>query len=76
MNPLAALDGWKTYLAAAGLVGLALYQVSTADYLTAWQTFMAALAVLGIRHAVAKEGVKQEAILRQSLAIVARQAQP
>lgn len=50
------LEGWKTYLAAAGLFGLALYQFSTGDYMTAWQSVMAALAVFGVRQAMARKG--------------------
>lgn len=45
---------WKTYLSAAGLLGLAVYQFSVEKYQEAWETFMAALAVLGLRHAIYK----------------------
>ncbi len=76
MNPLQVGAGWSTYLAAAGLLGYALYQVSTGDYPAAVQSFFAALAAFGIRRAVANEGVKQEAILRQSLAIATRAERP
>ncbi len=48
------LSGIKTYIAAAGLFGLALYQASQRDFQTAAETALAALSVLGIRHAVAK----------------------
>jgi hypothetical protein len=48
------LDGKKTYLAAAGLFGLALYQFSVGQVDPAVQSFLAALAALGLRHAVAK----------------------
>jgi hypothetical protein len=54
MNPAVLLSGWKTYLAAAGLFGLAIYQVSVGQYEAAIQTAMAALATTGLRHAVAK----------------------
>lgn len=54
MNPLDALSGWKTYLAAAGLLGLAIYQVSQGDYEHAMQSFMASLAAVGLRHAIAR----------------------
>ena len=49
-------SGWKTYAAAAGLFGLALYLVTKQppDYLGAWQTLMAALAAAGLRHAVSR----------------------
>jgi hypothetical protein len=50
------LNGRKTYLAAAGLFGLALYQFSQADYPHAVQTFCAALGTLGLRHAIDKQG--------------------
>jgi hypothetical protein len=50
----AKLNGYKTYLAAAGLAGLALYQASTGDYATAWHTLLQAAAVAGLRHAVGK----------------------
>ena len=46
--------GWKTYLAAAGLVGLAIYQLSQGEIQAAIQSFLAALAALGIRHAVGR----------------------
>lgn len=48
-------SGYKTYLAAAGLFGLALYQFSTGTYAEAWATLMAALAAVGLRHAVGRE---------------------
>jgi hypothetical protein len=47
-------SGYKTYLAAAGLLGLAVYQVSTSQYEPAVQSFLAALASAGLRHAVAR----------------------
>ena len=54
MNPFSFLDGFKTYLAGAGLFGLALYQFSTGDYASAWQSMMAALAAVSIKHAVSR----------------------
>ncbi len=54
MNPLTIGSGWRTYLAAAGLLGYALYQASTGDYAAAWQSLMAALAAFGLRQAIAK----------------------
>jgi hypothetical protein len=51
---LKLLSGYKTYLAAAGLLGLALYQASTRDYQAAIQSFMAALATAGLRNAISK----------------------
>ena len=46
------LPGWKTYLAAAGLFGLAVYQFSQGDLGAAWQSLMAALAAFGLRTAI------------------------
>lgn len=48
------LSGYKTYVAAAGLVGLAVYQFSQGHYPDAFQSLMAALAAFGIRSAMAK----------------------
>ena len=48
------LDGKKTILAAVGLVGLSLWQVSQGQYDTAVGTFLAALGAFGLRHAIAK----------------------
>jgi len=39
---------WATYVAAAGLFGLSLYQVTQGDWTHAAQSFLAALAALGI----------------------------
>lgn len=55
------LDGYKTYVAAAGMFGLALFQFSTGDYGGAWQSLMAALAAVGVRHAVQKAVTEAEA---------------
>lgn len=44
--------GWRTYLAAAGLLGLALYQFSQGDIQAGVQSFLGALAVFGLRRAV------------------------
>jgi hypothetical protein len=44
--------GWKTYIAAAGLFGLAVYQLSQGDSTAAWQSLMAAIAAFGIRTAI------------------------
>lgn len=49
------LPGWKTYIAAAGLVGLAVYQFSEGDIAAAWQSLMAGLAAFGLRVAVSKK---------------------
>jgi hypothetical protein len=54
MNPFNFLDGYKTYVAAAGLIGLALFQFSSGDYPAAWQSMMAGLAAFGLKHAVSR----------------------
>jgi hypothetical protein len=51
---MAVLTKWKTYLAGAGLLGLALYQVSQAQYQEGITSVLAALAALGLRHELAK----------------------
>ena len=48
------LSGYKTYIAAAGLFGLAVYQLSQGQYDSATQSVLAALAAAGIRNAIAK----------------------
>ncbi len=58
MNPLDILSGYKTYLAAAGLIGLAIYQASQGQFEPAVQSVLAALATLGMRHATAKNAVR------------------
>jgi hypothetical protein len=54
MGILKLVDGYKTYLAAAGLVGLAIFQVSTAQYAAAVQSLLAALTAAGLRNAITK----------------------
>lgn len=54
MNPLSFLDGYKTYIAGVGLIGLALYQFSQGDYAKAAESALAGLAALGLRNAVEK----------------------
>lgn len=56
MNPLNLLAGYRTKLAALGLVGLALYQFTQGDMTTAWQSLMAALAAYGLRKAQEGKG--------------------
>jgi len=46
------LEGYKTYLACAGLFGLALYQLSQGQFETAGQSFLAGMAAYGIRNAL------------------------
>jgi hypothetical protein len=51
---LLTLDGYKTYLAAAGLLGLAVYQFSQGQVEAALQSLLAAAAAFGLRQAVQK----------------------
>lgn len=51
------LQGWRTYIAAAGLFGLAVYNFSQGDYPTAWTNLMAAIATFGVRNAMARSGM-------------------
>ena len=44
--------GYRTYLAALGLLGLSVYQLSEGQVQPAIQSFLAALAAFGIRQAV------------------------
>lgn len=46
------MAGFKTYLACAGLIGLALYQFSQGQIEQASQSFLAALAAYGLRSAL------------------------
>jgi hypothetical protein len=46
------LNGYKTYLAAAGLLGLALYQFSEGHVDLAFQSLMGALVAFGLRQAI------------------------
>ena len=54
MAILTLLDGYKTYIAAVGLIGLALYQATVGQYDQAIQSFLGALAALGLRSAISK----------------------
>lgn len=56
MSILDLINGYKTYIAALGLLGLAIYQASQGQYDQAMQSFMAALAAAGLRNAIAKVG--------------------
>jgi hypothetical protein len=51
---LQKIDGYKTYIAAAGLLGLAVFQASTGQYEPALQSLLQAATVAGLRHAVSK----------------------
>jgi hypothetical protein len=46
------MEGYKTYLACAGLLGLALFQLSEGHFEQAGQSFLAALAAYGLRNAL------------------------
>lgn len=47
-------SGYRTYIAAIGLLGLAAYQFSQGDVPAAVQSFLAALAAFGLRSAFSK----------------------
>lgn len=47
------LSGYKTYIAAIGMVGLAFYQFSQGQIDAAFQSLFAGLAAFGLRSAVA-----------------------
>lgn len=53
MAILNALRGYKTYIAAAGLVGLSIFQFSTGQVPAGVQTLLSALATAGLRNAIA-----------------------
>lgn len=55
---LAKTEGTKTYLAAAGLIGMAVYQASVGSYDKATETFFLALGYLGLRSATAGVAAK------------------
>ncbi len=50
---LGVLKGYKTYMAAAGLLVLGVYQVSTGQVISGVQTLFSALAAAGLRSAIA-----------------------
>lgn len=52
MNFLDFAKGFRTYIAAAGLLGLAVYQFSEGQYEVAAQSFLAAMAAFGLREAI------------------------
>jgi hypothetical protein len=51
------LAGRKTYLAAAGLLVLAVFHASHGDFVNAGMALANALAAFGIRDALAKAGI-------------------
>lgn len=58
MDFLKLFDGYKSVISGVGLVGLGVYQFSQGQYETALQSVMAGLAVLGLRHAIAKSAAQ------------------
>jgi hypothetical protein len=64
---LSYLDGYKTWLAASGLFGLALYQLSQGELEQAVQSFMGGLAAVGIRHAVAKKDAEAKKVEEETV---------
>lgn len=54
MQILALINGYKTYIAGVGLGCLAVYQITQGDLTGAYQSVIAALAAVGLRHAVEK----------------------
>ncbi len=57
MPVISFLDGYKTYLAAAGLIGFAVYHASTGDYITAWANLVAAFGLFGAKQAAQRNAV-------------------
>lgn len=56
-NLFEIFNGKKTYLAALGLLGLALYHALVReDYQSAARSLLEALGAVGLRHAIAKNG--------------------
>lgn len=54
MNLQKLLDGKKTYIAAVGLAGLAVFRATSGDIPGAIQDGLAALAAFGVRSAISK----------------------
>jgi hypothetical protein len=61
---LDSLKGYKTYVAAVGLIGLSVYQFSNNDFPNAYQSLMAGLAAFGIRSAIKDNDVRFHAALK------------
>ena len=55
MAIFSVLTGYKTYVAAVGLVGLGVYQVSQGQFEPSVQSFLAALTAAGLRHAITQQ---------------------
>lgn len=49
------MNGYKTYVAAAGLAGLGLYQLSQGDIQAGIQSIFGALGAFGLRSAIANQ---------------------
>ena len=49
------LSGFKSYIAAIGLIGLAVYQASVGQWDLMFQSILGAIGLFGIRHAIAKQ---------------------
>jgi len=57
MNPIALFDGYKTYIAGVGMIGLAVYQFAQGDVETAVKTLAEGLAIVGLGHKISKAAV-------------------
>lgn len=57
MAILNVLSGYKTYIAAVGLFGLATYQASTGQFQDAMHSALMGLTAAGLRGAVGKVGM-------------------
>ncbi len=53
------LSGYKTYIAAIGLIGLGIYQASKGDIDTGVQSIIQGIAIITGRQAIAKIGSQQ-----------------
>lgn len=56
------LEGKKTYIAAIGFVGLAIFQYWTGDYVQGSNSILAALTAFGLRQAVATAAPPADAV--------------
>lgn len=54
LKEMIMLNGMKTYIAAAGLFALGVYQLTQGEFEAAMKSFTEALAVFGLRAAVGK----------------------
>jgi hypothetical protein len=62
MAILNLVNGYKTYIAAIGLAGLAVYQFSQGQFDSGYQSILGALTAAGLRHAIAKASYCPEAL--------------